>query len=200
LFLRRELRCMTDYFALLEQPRAPWLDLAALKDAYHRKTLQTHPDTAAPDRQSDFAQLNEAYQVLQDPKRRLHHLLSLENCAPPSANVAIPHELQELFLLIGALNQRANALLQNTRATSNALSRSLLKPQMVGTQKEVSDLREKVRELFDVATEQLGEINSGWQNDRAPQLAALSNLYFKFAYLGRWSAQLDELAFQLSLG
>jgi curved DNA-binding protein CbpA len=190
---------MIDYFALLEQPRAAWLDPAALKDAYHRKTLQTHPDTAAPDRQSDFAQLNEAYQVLQDPKRRLHHLLSLENCAPPSANQAIPDELQELFLLIGALNQRANALLEKIRTTSNALSRSLLKPQIVEMQKEVSDLREKVRELIEAASEQLREINSGWQNDRAPQLAALSNLYFKFAYLGRWSEQLDELAFQFSL-
>ena len=40
---------MTDYFALLEQPRAPWLDPRGLKEAYHRQTLQTHPDTAAPD-------------------------------------------------------------------------------------------------------------------------------------------------------
>ena len=54
---------MTDYFALLGQPRAPWLDPAALKEAYHRQTLQSHPDTATPGRESDFAGLNEAYQV-----------------------------------------------------------------------------------------------------------------------------------------
>jgi len=131
---------MTDYFALLEQPRGPWLDPAALKDAYHQKTLQTHPDAAAGN-QSDFAQLNEAYQVLQDPKRRLHHLLSLENCAPPSTSQSIPEELQELFLLIGELNQRANVLLEKMRTSSNALSRSLLKPQVVELQKEVATLR-----------------------------------------------------------
>lgn len=189
---------MTDYFALLEQPRGPWLDPAALRDAYHRKTLQTHPDTATPGRESDFAQLNEAYQVLQDPKRRLHHLLSLENCVPPSANQAVPQELQELFLLIGTSTQRANALLEKIRTTSNALSRSLLKPQMVEMQKEVSDLREKVRALEDSANVQLRQINSDWHRDRDAQLGALSNLYFRFAYLGRWSAQLDELAFQLT--
>jgi curved DNA-binding protein CbpA len=182
---------MTDYFALLDQPRGPWLDPAALKEAYHRETLRTHPD-AATGGESDFAQLNEAYQVLQDPKRRLHHLLSLENHAPPSGNQTIPQELQELFLLIGALNQRANLLLEKTRTTSNALSRSLLKPQMMEMQKEVGDAREKVRDLVDAATQQLRELNSAWQTE------ALSNLYFKFAYLGRWSAQLDELAFQLS--
>ena len=189
---------MTDYFALLEQPRAPWLDPAALKEAYHRKTLQTHPDTATADRESDFAELNEAYQVLQDSKRRLHHLLSLENCAPPSANQAIPGELQDLFLLIGALNQRANLLLENIRTTSNALSRSLLKSQTVELQKEVGSLRDKVRNLDAAASERLREINSDWQHDRAAQVAELSALYSRFAYLSRWSAQLDELMFQLS--
>jgi curved DNA-binding protein CbpA len=189
---------MTDYFVLLGQPRAPWLDPAALKEAFHRQTLQSHPDTATPDRENDFAQLNEAYQVLRDPKRRLHHLLSLENGAPPSANQSIPQELQELFLLIGALTQGANALHEKIRTASNALSRSLLKPQIVELEKEVSDLRRKVRELIEPANVQLREINSAWQNDRAGQTAALTNLYFTFAYLGRWSAQLDELAFQLS--
>jgi DnaJ-like protein len=190
---------MTDYFALLEQPRAPWLDPAALKEAYHRKTLQSHPDTATPEHANDFAELNDAYQVLQDPKRRLHHLLSLENCAPPSANQIIPGELQDLFLLIGALNQRANLLLEKIRTTSNALSRSLLKPQIVELQKKVGNLREKVRNLDAAANERLREINSAWQHDPAVQVTELSNLYSRFAYLSRWSAQLDEVAFQLSL-
>jgi len=189
---------MTDYFALLEQPRGPWIDPAALKEAYHRKTLLTHPDAAAPDHESDFAELNEGYQVLQDPKRRLHHLLSLENCVPPSGNQAVPQELQELFLLIGTLNLHANALLEKIRTSTNALSRSLLKPQMVEMQTEVGSLREKVRALDDSATEELRRINSDWQHNRAAQISALSDLYFRFAYLGRWSAQLDELAFQLS--
>jgi curved DNA-binding protein CbpA len=189
---------MRDYFALLGQPRAAWLDPNALKEAYHRQTLQSHPDTATPDRENDFAELNEAYQVLQDPKRRLHHLLSLENGAPPSANQVIPQELQELFLLIGALTQRANELQGKIRTASNALSRSLLKPQIVELEKEVGELRQKIRELIDAANGQLREINSAWQNDRARQFAPLSKLYFTFAYLGRWSAQLDELAFQLA--
>jgi curved DNA-binding protein CbpA len=190
---------MTDYFAMLEQPRAPWLDPVAVKEAYHRKTLQTHPDTAAPDRENDFAELNEAYQVLQDPKRRLHHLLVLENSAPPSSNQAIPRELQDLFLHIGASNQRANLLLEKLRTTSNALSRSLLKPQIVELQNEVRGLRDQVRNLDMTATERLREINSSWQNDRAGHVAELSSLYARFAYLSRWSAQLDELAFQLLL-
>jgi curved DNA-binding protein CbpA len=136
-----------------------------------------------------FAELNEAYQVLQNPKRRLHHLLNLENRAP-AANQAVPSDLQELFLQIGALNQNAMPLLEKLRAASNPLSKSLLKANVVAAQKALGGLRDKVQEL-DVAAEarlrQTGTI----------QIEELTDLYQRFAYLSRWSAQLDELAFQL---
>jgi curved DNA-binding protein CbpA len=189
---------MTDYFALLEQPRAPWLDPAALKDAYHRKTLQAHPDCVAAGQENDFAELNAAYQTLQDPKRRLHHLLSLESQAP-AANQTVPAELQELFLDLGALKQRADSLLEKMRTTSNALGRSLLKTETAVLQNDVATWRQKIGTLLDLANDELREINPRWSSDRGAEIAALIKLYLTFAYLGRWSEQLDEVAFQLSL-
>jgi curved DNA-binding protein CbpA len=181
---------MTDYFALLEQPRVPWLEPEALKEVFHRKTLAQHPDSTKR-AGGGFAELNEAYQVLQDPKRRLHHLLSLEKRAP-STNQAVPQELQEVFLQIGALNQRTTQLLAKMRAASNPLSKSLLKAEVVAAQKDVGELRDKVRELNDAAEQRLRRTHAG-------DIDELLLLYQRFAYLGRWSAQLDELAFQLSL-
>jgi len=191
---------MTDYFALLDQARRPWVDPASLKEAYHRKTLQAHPDTAAPEStEGGFAELNEAYRVLQDPKRRLHHLLELEGRAPSSANQTVPQELHDLFPTIGALTQRANLCLEKTKASTNALSRSLLKPQLLELQKETTELREKIQALSDASLVQLRIVDSGWATNPSGEIAALSHLYFTFAYLSRWSAQLDEIAFQLSL-
>jgi curved DNA-binding protein CbpA len=191
---------MIDSFAVLDQPRAPWLDPASLKDAYHRKTLQAHPDTAtAGDAENSFAQLNQAYQVLQDPKRRLQHLLELQGHAPTSSDQTVPQELQDLFPAIGALAQRANLVLEKTRTASNALSRSLLKPQILAVQKEIKELRDKVHGLSEALLVQLRETSSRWTKNPAGEVAALSNLYFAFAYLTRWSAQLDEIAFRLSL-
>jgi len=189
---------MTDYFALLEQPRTPWLNPEALKEVFHRKTLELHPDATAAGSQDQFAELNAAYQALQDPKRRLHHLLSLENSAP-AANQMVPAELQELFLDLGTFKQRADLLLGKIEAASSTLSRSLLKPEMVALQNDLAVWRKKIRGLVDSATEQLREINLRWLSDRQAQIAALTNLYLKFAYLGRWSEQLDEIAFQLSV-
>jgi curved DNA-binding protein CbpA len=188
---------MTDYFALLDQLRTPWLDLAALKEVFHRKTLEQHPDSnrAAA---GDFAKLNEAYQVLQDPKRRLHHLLELQGAPADSTNQIVPQEMQELFLEIGAVNQRTTELLEKIRAASNPLSRSLLKGDVVAAQKEVASLRDKVRQLTDAANERLRQMNRGWLTNSAGQIADTFALYLRFSYLGRWSAQLDELAFQLS--
>lgn len=182
---------MTDYFALLDQRRAPWLDPDELKDVFHRKTLEQHPDSSRSTEGGGFAQLNEAYQVLQDPKRRLHHLLSLENRAP-SPHQAVPVDLQELFLQIGALNQSATPLLEKMRSASNPLSRSLLKAEMVATQKELGHLRDQVQKLTAAADTCLRKAGTS-------QVEELTDLYQRFAYLGRWSAQLDELAFQLSL-
>jgi curved DNA-binding protein CbpA len=189
---------MTDYFALLEQPRLPWLHPASLKEVFHRKALEQHPDTTTSGSESLFAELNDAYQALQDPKRRLHHLLSLEDCAP-SANQSVPSELQELFLGVGALKQRADLFLEKKRTASNALSQSLLKPEMLTLRDDLEAWRKKIRELLEAASEELRKMNPRWLVNREAQIAALSELYLTFAYLGRWSAQLDETAFQLSL-
>jgi curved DNA-binding protein CbpA len=190
---------MIDYFALLDQPRAPWLDPERLKQVYHQKTLHAHPDTAPTSESANsFAQLNEAYQVLQDPKRRLHHLLELDGRAPSSADQTVPRELHDLFPAIGVLAQQASVLLEKIRTASNALSRSLLKPQILEVQKETKELREKIQGLSNSSLAQLRQIDSRWEKNPTDEIAALSNLYFTFAYLTRWSAQLDELAFQLS--
>lgn len=142
---------------------------------------------------------DEAYQVLQDPKRRLHHLLSLEGCAPSSMDQTVPKQLDDLFPRVGALAQRARLLLGKVGAASNALSRSLLKPQLMELQKETNNLREEIQDLSDKSLDQLRQINAVWANNPAEQIEDLSNLYFAFAYLTRWSAQLDEITFQLSL-
>lgn len=183
---------MTDYFALLEQPRVPWLDPAALKEVFHRKTLEQHPDAAAPPSGDTFAELNEAYQVLRDPKRRLQHLLELQGSPPSRTAESVPSELQELFLRIGEWNQQARLLLERIRGQSSALERSLLKSRLLEVQQAIENLRHELRDLTETANRELKKIEPA-QTDQ------ISGLHSRFAYLGRWAEQLDELAFQLSL-
>ena len=95
---------MTDYFALLGQPRKPWLDPEQLKQKYHELARQSHPDK----------NVNEAYRTLADAKSRLQHLLALEGVALSASSNEIPQELTDLFMAIApALNKIDTANLKS---------------------------------------------------------------------------------------
>ncbi len=83
---------MTDYFALLDEPRRPWLEPDSLKARFLALSAQVHPDRLhnAPEAQKQaaneqYAELNSAYRCLREPKERLQHLLELELRSKPAA-------------------------------------------------------------------------------------------------------------------
>jgi curved DNA-binding protein CbpA len=185
---------MTDYFALLQQPRQPWLDSEELKKRYQQLTLAQHPDRKGADESSaDFARVNEAYRVLADPKLRLQHLLQLSGM-DPNADQAIPQELLDLFTGIGSFVQKTDELLQRVNAMQNALTRSLIRPEIAAQQKEAEALLEQTRRLYDEAMEEIRALNETW-TQLPQQLVQLSR---RFAYLTRWMHQLEERQFRLT--
>lgn len=186
---------MTDYFALLEQPRRPWLDPDELKQSFHAKTLQAHPDAqltvAASDGGAAFSQINEAYQVLRDSKRRVHHLLQLEG-AEAERNATVPSEIAELFPSVAALTQQADAVMQKAAAATTALSRSLVKAELLATFAAISEMLERLQQLNNDATLTLQEADKSWGADAKAQLPNLQRLYLQFSYGSRWIAELNE--------
>ncbi len=191
---------MTDYFALLNQPQQPWLDEQSLTSAYHAKALLIHPDTTARANDSHaFATLNEAYQTLQDPKRRLHHLLSLHGHAPEAARQTIPGELADLFSTMISLIQKTDAVLESARSATNALTRSLQKPALLEIDLQIAAQLLRLSKLYDGTIEELKARNSAWIADAAQEIDRLTQLYFRFAYLGRWISQVEERHVALSL-
>jgi DnaJ-domain-containing protein 1 len=186
---------MIDYFALLQQPRKPWLDPEKLKEKYHQLTITEHPDRqSSHDSGLDFASVNEAYRVLSDPKLRLQHLLALENV--PANPRAVPSALADVFLETGTLIQEVDRLL--ARSTTNALSKALIKPEIANKQELATGLLQKLQTMHAAAVNELRTIDKEWDSidSVALQLAEMSS---RFAYLTRWIAQLEERKFQLSI-
>ena len=73
-----------DYFALLNEPRRPWLDEELLKAKFLELSSEVHPDRihGAPEGEKQranqrFADLNSAYHCLREPKTRLQRQLRL---------------------------------------------------------------------------------------------------------------------------
>ena len=188
---------MTDYFALLNQPRRPWLHSDELKRAFHAKSLESHPDTqhaAAGD--AAFAELNEAYQLLQDPKRRIQHLLALEG-RPPSRESTVPDDLAALFPRVAEVTQQAESLVQKAASATTPLSRSLLKPQILAAQNRTAETLQLLRQLHADATADCQNLSTS-SNLGDQEWLALERLYLRFSYLGRWIAELEEKQVRLA--
>jgi DnaJ-domain-containing protein 1 len=190
---------MTDFFALLEQPRQPWLDPAALKQKYHQLTRAAHPDVPSCESSTEFASINEAYRTLLDPKLRIHHLLALEAAKPSERNCVVPEELQELFLKIGSLTQNSQRLLEQFGNTKSELSRSLLKADLLDLQRQAQECLEQSRASHENCVAELHQLNTLWNTNEQQAIIGLNVLHDRIAYLSRWIAQLEEMQFQLSL-
>jgi len=191
---------MIDYFALLQQPRRPWLDAEELKQKYHQLAAEAHPDRQSVDSKdpnTDFGRLNDAYRVLLDPKLRLYHLLSSEGIS--LADEAVPDELGNLFVQTGTFIHEIDRLLKETKEANNALRKSLLQSEILEKQRRAKDLLDKLNKLYQGALQELQMLDRAWLNDRQRITPALRDLYQRLAYLTRWIAQIEERQFQLSI-
>lgn len=189
---------MTDHFAILEQPRRPWLDENALREKFHQLARRAHPDHSHGT-SAEFAQLSEAFRVLSDPKMRLRHLLELEEKTAPSDENILPKDLEELFPKTNAAIQNADDLRKKTSETTNALSRSLLNSEVIATQKQIAQSLAELSELYGQTISQLRALDESWTTVSARDFSELRSLYLKIGYLSRWIAQLEEKKVQFSL-
>ena len=190
---------MTDFFALLEQPRQPWLDPDALKETFHQLARATHPDIRPGELSIAFERINEAYRVLLDPKLRIQHLLALENIAPLTTDLAPPEDLQGLFLRIGTLSQKSQRVLAQFGSASDALSGSLVLRDLLLLRSETTALLQELSHSCENCLGELQQSNELWQKNRPEAVTHLQALSDRIAYLSRWLAQIQEIEFQLSL-
>src|SRR4051812_12655733 len=183
---------MTDYFALFNEPRRPWLDPESLKQKFLALSATVHPDrvhnlgeaerAAANERATE---LNAAYNCLREPKDRLRHLLELELGALPKDVQRIPSELMDLSLQIGAGCRETDAFLaEKSKATS-----PMLQVQFFERGESFADklklLQQHVSKLNERLTAELKEIDAAWQSGSSAReglLARMEELHRLFSY------------------
>jgi DnaJ-domain-containing protein 1 len=201
---------MTDFFALLQEPRRPWLDANALKQKFLGLSAQMHPDKVQASDDAEkadiarkFAAVNAAFNCLAEPKTRLLHLLELESGAKPPEIQQIPADLADLFVEVAAVCKNADAFL----AEKNKAGSPLLQVQWFERAQPwietLDELKNKLRSLRQGLDEKLKALDAAWcasrSSDRHDLLAQLEELYRLFAYFNRWSSQVQERAVQMML-
>ena len=196
-----------DYFALLEQPRRPWLDLEALQAKFFALSSHWHPDryhqVSNEEKQKitdRFAGLNAAYHCLRDPRTRLAHLILLETGTGPNEVQTIGKEMMDLSLEIGQACQRADRLhTERVQATSAIRKAQIFQELLMQTERlrEITDVlngrgTELERTIRTMDAEWHAADLSGNVEQKGLLLQRMEEIYRELSYLHRWAAQTRE--------
>jgi DnaJ-domain-containing protein 1 len=202
--LRREfqrLSRMTDYFALLGQPRRPWLDAEALKQEFFTRSSETHPDRVhggtETERQSAnqrASELNTAYACLREPRDRLRHLLELELGRKPSDLQEIPDSFASLFMEVASVCREADGFITRQAAITSPLLRAQGVTEVHAWIDRLMVFQRRIAGLQDELLAGLRELDAKWSETAARNtlLSELERICRWLGFLGRWQAQIQE--------
>ncbi len=206
---------MADYFALLDEPRRPWLDPELLKAKFHALSATVHPDRVHRATEMEkqaanqrYVQLNAAYQCLRESKERLQHLLELERGGKVEDVQKISPETMELFMEIGELCRETDAFLAEKASVSSPLLKVQLFERGMALTDRLNLTVEHLNGRRAALSEQIRNLNMAWET--APPVGSstrlhvlpctrLEHVYRDLSYLKRWTQQLQERLVQLSL-
>jgi curved DNA-binding protein CbpA len=199
---------MRDAFILLEEPRRPWLDPEALKQKFLRQSQVWHPDRFAREplgQQEEanrrYAELNQAYRILSEPKDRLHHLLELEMGTSPKDIQRIPPGTMDLFVEVGQTCRDCDSFLESSPSSDSPMLQ-LQRMRSVGEWSlRLQRLQQTIDQLRVQTLNRVRELDDVWE--RAPigphevrlqklPLADLEQVYRSLSYISRWTSQVQE--------
>jgi DnaJ-domain-containing protein 1 len=203
---------MTDYFALLDEPRRLWLDPERLKAKFLTRSAEAHPDKvhAATPAERDaasrcFAELNAAFNCLREPRERLRHLLELELGATPKQVQEIPAALTDLFTEIARLRREVDAFLTEAARVQSPLLRVQVFERAQAWIDRVRAVQPRLSEHQAKLHQELQALDVEWihsQNDpvqRGVLFQRVEQIHQQLSFYTRWSAQLQDTIVQLSL-
>ena len=196
----------TDYFALLTEPRRPWLDPELLKAKFLALSAEAHPDrhhsAGEPEKLAatrSYTELNAAYCCLRVPKTRLLHLLQLEGGVKPAALQDVPAETMNLFVEVAQICREADAFLTEKNKVTSPLLRVPMFKRGAEWMEKLQAWQQKLNARRDELTQELRSMNLAWESpDTHRPLERLEQLYRHFSFIARWGEQIQERVVQLS--
>jgi DnaJ-domain-containing protein 1 len=204
MLLRREFQRLTviDYFALLGEPRQPWVDEEGLRSKFFALSASVHPDRvhalSAAERDNAgerSTELNAAYACLREPKERLRHLIELHTGRKPAQVQQVPEALVDLFFEIGRVCRAADEFLKRKAAVTSPLLLAGLFEEGQAVSDGLRELQQQLHARKEQLLADVKQLNTRWQQE----LGALEAIQQTLSYLHRWSAQLQERIVSLAV-
>ena len=188
---------MTDYFALFQETRRPWLDAELLKDKLHKLSAEHHPDVTK-DSSVDFTELNAAYRMLHDPKTRIRHLLELEFPGTLTNNLQIPADISRLFETMARERHSVGVFLEKQAELKTPLEIALMAAEKLELLTVLEKLLVLLNQKHEAILTQIKFMDAVWEEDKASSQSALLDIYQSISYVGKWIDQVREDILKMS--
>ncbi len=205
---------MTDAFELLDEPRRPWLSAEALRGRFMERSTAEHPDRFHGSEEAvrleavrRYAALNEAHQILKEPRTRLLHLIELESGSKPRDIQKIPPGTMDLFVEVGQLCRDVDAFLAQRSQVVSPMLKVRLFTEGMGWVEKLKALQGKVSAREAELDQELRTLNDTWASAPSPgsperlsalPLGRLEEIYRVMSYASRWTSQVQERLVQLA--
>ena len=167
-------------FTIFNIQATPQIDPDAVDECYKKLAAQHHPDQGGD--KDQFEEINQAYQILTSPAKRLNAYLEAEGIEhDPRGTVG--NELMDLFMQVANQVQSSEAFIRKKQAAQSALAKALLEPESMAIQSQISKL---ISQIEAAETQQLQLLD---QSFTGPQLSQIAR---NLAFLEKWRAQLQQ--------
>ena len=196
---------MPDFFALLDEPRKPWLDPEALKEKFLALSAEVHPDRVHQASEADklaanrrYTELNAAYNCLRESRDRLRHLLELELGQKPSDLTNVPNDLMDMFFAVGKLLREVDTFVaEKGKATSPLLQVQFFERGQEWIER-LDGLRQTINSRREPLIDELKRLSTGWGSGLPKALERLLEIWRFLSFYDRWLAQIQERTVQIS--
>ena len=166
---------MTNYFAFYGLPLSFNPDLAVVKQQFYALSKKYHPDfyiNESDEKQAEVLELstvnNKAYQVLSDPQKRLHYILTLKGLVEEGENYVLPQSfLMEMM--------EVNEVLMDLQFDPDPVKLASLKTEVATIEQGIAG--EIIKQTADFDT-----LDAAGQKER---LTVVKDLYYRNKYLIR---------------
>lgn len=170
-----------DPFARLGLEQRLTFSEAELREAFRSAGKSGHPDAGGSG--DEFAQLQEAFARLSSPSRRLRCWLEVQGLTGEDRG-AISPALLDLFSVVGAALQQADAVTKRREAALSALAKAMLEPAVQQAREALEAALDQVAAAIQTEEARFPDLEAG-RGD--PWLAARD-----LAFLEKWQAELKS--------